>query len=78
MLSRAFNELVNVNHCTDTLTNSSAIDHQLLSLNNSIGFSIDTVSSTKAVKNKNMIKEIKNSCTKIFLQTTAMINLHRY
>ena len=61
----AFNELGNVVHCTDNLTDSNAKDYQLPSLNNSINFSIDTVSLTEATKNINMIQENKNSCTKI-------------
>ena len=44
-----------VNHLTDNLTDSNAIDHQLPSLINSIGFLIDTVLQTKAIKNKNII-----------------------
>ena len=64
-------ELNNVNCCTDTLTDFSAIDHQLPSLNNSIDFLIDTASPTKVIKNKNVIQELKNSCTKIS-QNTAM------
>ena len=58
-------ELNNVNYCTDNLTDFSAIDHQLPSLNNPIDFLIDTVLPTKATKNKNVIQELKNSCTKI-------------
>ena len=58
-------ELNNVNYCTDNLTDFSAIDHQLPSLNNPIDFLIDTVLPTKAIKNKNVIQELKNSCTKI-------------
>ena len=58
-------ELSNVNCCTDKLTDSNAIDHHLRSLHNSIDFLIDTVSPTKVIKNKNVIQEIKNSCTKI-------------
>ena len=61
-----FKELSNVNCCTDNLTDSSAIDHQLPSLNNSTDFLIYTVSPTKVIKNKNVIQEIKTSCTKIF------------
>ena len=61
----AFNELGIVNHCTDNLTDSNAIDHQLPFLNNPIDFLIGTVSPTKAIKNKKMIEEIKNSGTKI-------------
>ena len=58
-------ELNNVNYCTDNLTDFSAIDHQLPSLNNPIDFLIDTVLPTKAIKNKNVIQELKSSCTKI-------------
>ena len=58
-------ELNNVNYCTDNLTDFSAIDHQLPSLNNPIDFLIDTFLPTKAIKNKNVIQELKNSCTKI-------------
>ena len=58
-------ELSNVNRCTDNLTDTNAIDHQLPSLNNSTDFLIDTVSPTKVIKNKNVIQELKNSCTKI-------------
>ena len=58
-------ELSNINRCTDNLTDSNAIDHQLPSLHNSIDFLIDTVSPTKVIKNKNVIQEIKNFCTKI-------------
>ena len=47
------------------MTDSNAIDHHLRSLHNSIDFLIDTVSPTKVIKNKNVIQEIKNSCTKI-------------
>ena len=47
---QAFNELCNFNHCTDNLTDSNAIDHQLPSLNNSIDFLIDRVSPTKVIK----------------------------
>ena len=61
LCQEAFSELENVNHCTDNLTDSNAIDQQLPSLNNSIDFLIDTVSLIKAIKNKNMIQEIKNS-----------------
>ena len=46
----AFNELGNVNHSTDNLTDSNTIDRQLPSLNNSIDFLIDTVSPTKIIK----------------------------
>ena len=58
-------ELSNVNRCTDNLTDTNAIDHQLPSLNNCTDFLIDTVSPTKVIKNKNVIQELKNSCTKI-------------
>ena len=58
-------ELNNVNCCTDDLTDFSAIDHQLPSLNNPIDFLIDTVLPTKVIKNKTVIQELKNSCTKI-------------
>ena len=47
------------------MTDFSAIDHQLPSLNNSIDFLIDTVLPTKVIKNKNVIQELKNSCKKI-------------
>ena len=43
-------ELNNVNCCTDNLTDFSAIDHQLPSLNNSFDFLIDTFSPTKVKK----------------------------
>ena len=66
-----FKELSNVNCCTDNLTDSSAIDHQLPSLNNSIDFLIYTVSPTKVIKNKNVIHEIKPPAQRYF-QTTAM------
>ena len=49
---------------TDNLTDSNAIDHQLPSLNNS-DFLIDTVTLTKAIRNKNMIPESKNFYTRI-------------
>ena len=70
---QAFNELGNFNHCTDNLTDSNAIDHQLPSLidhqlpslNNSTDFLIDTVTLTKAIRNKNMIPETKNFYTRI-------------
>ena len=58
-------ELGNVNRCADNLTDTSAIDHQLSSLNNSTDFLIETVSPTKVIKNKNVMQELKNSCTKI-------------
>ena len=45
-----FKELSNVNPCTNSLTDSNAIDHQLLSLNSSIDFLIDAVSPTKVLK----------------------------
>ena len=54
-VKEAINKLGNVNHLTDNLTDSNAIDHQLPSLINSIGFLIDTVLQTKAIKNKNII-----------------------
>ena len=57
----AFNELGNVNHCTDNLTDSNAVDHQLPSLNNSIDFLIDTVSPTKAIKSTLLFKKLKTS-----------------
>ena len=50
---------------TDNLTDSNAIDHQLPSLNNSTDFLIDTVTLTKAIRNKNMIPETKNFYTRI-------------
>ena len=62
---QAFNELGNFNHCTDNLTDSNAIDHQLPSLNNSTDFLIDTATLTKAIRNKNMIPESKNFYTRI-------------
>ena len=58
-------ELSNVNCCTDNLTHSNAMDHQLPSLHNATNFLTDTASLTKKIKNKNVIQEIKNSCTKI-------------
>ena len=67
----AFNELGHVNHCTDNLTDSNALDHQLPTLNNSIDFLIDTVSPTKAIKTKLLFKKLKTS-TQRYLQTTAM------
>ena len=45
-----FNELGNVNHCTDNLTDCNELDHQLPSLDNSIDFLIDTVSPTKKIR----------------------------
>ena len=58
-------ELSNINRCTDNLTDTNAIDHQLPSLNKSTDFLIDTVSPTKVIKNKTVIQKLKNSCTKI-------------
>ena len=44
-----FKKLGNVNCCTDNLTDSNAIYHQLASLNESVDFLIDTVSLTKEI-----------------------------
>ena len=58
-------ELNNVHCCTNNLTDFSAIDQQLPSLNNSTDFLVDTASPTKVIKNKNVIQELKNCCTMI-------------
>ena len=65
-----FKELSNVNPCTNSLTDSNAIDHQLLSLNSSIDFLIDAVSPTKVLK-KMWYKKTKTPAQR-YLQTTAI------
>ena len=48
----AFSKLGNVNHCTDNLKDSSEVEHQLLSLNNSVDFVIDSFTDLSNKKQK--------------------------
>ena len=67
-----FKELSNVNHCTDNLTDSNAIDHQLPSLNNSIDFLTGTILPTKTIKKIMWYKKLKTPAQR-YIQATAMV-----